>query len=90
MTSEFIKRYRDSDDAWESDGYKQCFPEEVEEDEDEDKDEEKTKAEIVEEHTAKIADEEKCVDAAECASEGTPEKVERKEDTDGRIFYQKL
>ena len=90
MTSEFIKRYRDSDDAWESDGYKHFFPEEVEDEEDEDKDEEKTKAEIVEGHTAKIADEEQCVDAAECASEDTPEKVERKEDTDGRIFYQKL
>lgn len=97
MTTEFIKRYRDSDDAWESDGYRHLFPEEVEEEDEE-------KAEVVEEHTAEVADEEKYVDVtedilekkeekvdvAEYVPEYTPEKVERKEDTDGRIFYQKL
>lgn len=83
MTTEFIKRYRDSDDAWESDGYKHLFPEEVEE-------EDEAKAEIVEEHTAEITDEEKCVDVAEDVPEKKEEKVEGKEDTDGRIFYQKL
>lgn len=83
MTTEFIKRYRDSDDAWESDGYTHLFPEEVEE-------EDEVKAEVVEEHTAEITDEEKCVDVAEDVPEKKEEKVERKEDTDGRIFYQKL
>ena len=95
MTTEFIKRYRDSDDAWESDGYRHLFPEEIEEE----KDEEKTETA----YEADTTEEEKCVDVAEDTSqkeekvdvaeyvpEYTPEKVERKEDTDGRIFYQKL
>ena len=68
MTTEFIKRYRDSDDAWESDGYRHLFPEEVEE-------EDEVKAEVVEEHTAEVVDEEKCVDVAEDTSQ-KEEKVD--------------
>ena len=84
MTSEFIKRYRDSDDAWESDGYKHFFPEEIAEMEDEKKTEAAYEADTTEE------EKEKNVDAAEYVPEHTPKGVERKEDTDGRIFYQKL
>ena len=70
MTTEFIKRYRDSDDAWESDGYSHLFPEEVEEEENEKK--------------ADVADEEKekNVDVTEDVPEKKEEKVERKENTD--------
>ena len=84
MTSEFIKRYRDSDDAWESDGYKHFFPEEIAEMEDEKKTEAAYEADTTEE------EKEKNVDATEYVPEYTPKGVERKEDTDGRIFYQKL
>ena len=84
MTSEFIKRYRDSDDAWESDGYKHFFPEEIAEMEDEKKTESAYEADATEE------EKEENVDVAEYVPEHTPEGVERKEDTDGRIFYQKL
>lgn len=72
MTSEFIKRYRDSDDAWESDGYTHFFPEEIEEDEDEKKTETAYEADTTEE------EKEKNVDAAEYVPEDilddTPEK----------------
>lgn len=84
MTSEFIKRYRDSDDAWESDGYKHFFPEEIAEMEDEKKTESAYEADTTEE------EKEENVDATEYVPEYTPKGVERKEDTDGRIFYQKL
>lgn len=72
MTSEFIKRYRDSDDAWESDGYKHFFPEEIAEMEDEKKTESAYEVDATEE------EKEKNVDVAEYVPEDilddTPEK----------------
>lgn len=56
MTSEFIKRYRDSDDAWESDGYKHFFPEEIAEMEDEKKTESAYEVDATEEEKEKNVD----------------------------------
>ena len=72
MTSEFIKRYRDSDDAWESDGYKHFFPEEIAEMEDEKKTESAYEVDATEEEKEKNVD--VAVYVPEDILDDTPEK----------------